>query len=106
MATIPSQNRPEAGNENLPTIHWDDSRMASSYANVVNVTGTREEITLLFGTNQTWRSGQDVNIQLNNRIIVSPYAAKRLSVLLERALAEYESRYGELKVEAAPPINT
>jgi len=32
-----------------PKIVWDDSKMNTSYANVCNVLGTREEITLLFG---------------------------------------------------------
>ena len=57
--------------------------MANTYANVCNVSSTREEMTLLFGTNQTWHTGQsEVTVQLTNRIIVNPYAAKRLSMLL------------------------
>ena len=38
------------------TLRWDDSRMTSTYANVCNVSSTREEVTLLFGTNQSWQS--------------------------------------------------
>jgi hypothetical protein len=40
------------------TIRWDDSTMRSAYANVCDVTGTREEIVLLFGVNQSWSSSQ------------------------------------------------
>ena len=85
-----------------PTIRWDDSKMRSVYANVCNVASTREEVTLLFGTNQAWRSGQkEVGIELTDRIIVSPFAAKRLSVLLGNVVAEYEKRFGALdEVEA------
>lgn len=80
-----------------PTIRWDDSKMRSGYANVCNVSSTREEVTLLFGTNQAWRSGQkEVGIELTDRIIVSPYAAKRLSVLLNGVVSEYEKRFGKL----------
>ncbi len=53
--------------ENLnPTVHWDDKSMQTSYANVVNAFSTREELTLLFGTNQTWSLGDEnqVNIKL------------------------------------------
>jgi hypothetical protein len=32
-------------------IKWDDSNMKSSYANVCNVTSTREEVVMLFGIN-------------------------------------------------------
>ena len=85
--------------EGTPTVTWDDSKMQTSYANVCNVMGTREEIMLLFGTNQAWQGGQkDVTVRLSERIVLNPYAAKRLAVLLNQGLKEYESRYGELKV--------
>ncbi|MDG1494470.1 MAG: DUF3467 domain-containing protein [Porticoccaceae bacterium] len=80
-----------------PTIRWDDSKMRSVYANVCNVSSTQEEVTLLFGTNQAWRSGQkEVAIELSDRVIVSPHAAKRLSRLLSSVVSEYEKRFGAL----------
>ncbi len=83
-------------------IKWDDSNMRSSYANVCNVTSTREEVVILFGMNQAWNRGQkEVTIQLTERIVVSPYAAKRLSMLLGGVVAEYEKRFGPLNIEAA-----
>jgi|WetSurSiteA1Bulk_404760.scaffolds.fasta_scaffold303219_1 hypothetical protein len=87
-------------------ILWDDTNMRSGYANVANVAGTREEIVLLFGMNQAWHAGQkDIKIQLMDRIVMSPFAAKRLSVLLNQVLKDYETRYGTLDVvatQAAP----
>lgn len=81
-------------------IKWDDSNMKSSYANVCNVTSTREEVVMLFGVNQAWNRGQkEVTIQLTDRIIVSPYAAKRLMMLLDGVVKEYEKRFGALNVE-------
>ncbi len=81
-------------------ISWDESQMRTSYANVCNVSSTREEFTLLFGTNQTWQTGQEgLKIQLTNRIILNAFAAKRLSILLNRIVAEYEARFGELDLE-------
>lgn len=81
-------------------VVWDDSRMNTSYSNVCNVLGSREEITLLFGANQAWHSGQkEVKVLLSDRVVLNPYAAKRLAALLERVLKEYESRYGVLKLE-------
>lgn len=85
-------------------IKWDDSNMKSAYANVANVTSTREEVVMLFGINQAWNRGQkEVTIQLTDRIIISPYAAKRLSMLLGNVVKEYENRFGPLNVEAATP---
>ncbi len=87
-----------------PKIKWDDSNMRSVYANVCNVAGTREEIVLLFGMNQAWHSGQkEVTVQLTDRIVLSPFAAKRLVVLLEGVVRDYESRYGKLDVEPRRP---
>jgi len=81
-------------------IKWDDSAMKSSYANVCNVTSTREEVVMLFGINQAWNRGQsEVTIQLTDRIIVSPYAAKRLVALLQGVVQEYEKRFGTLNME-------
>ena len=81
-------------------IKWDDANMKSSYANVCNVTSTREEVVMLFGINQAWNRGQkEVTIQLTDRIIISPYAAKRLATLLEGVVKEYEKRFGALNTE-------
>jgi Protein of unknown function (DUF3467) len=82
-------------------IKWDDSNMRSSYSNVCNATGTREEIVLLFGVHQAWQSGaKEVKVQLQERIVLNPYAAKRLNLLLTRLLEEYEKRYGSVQIEA------
>jgi hypothetical protein len=84
-------------------IKWDDSNMKSAYANVCNVSSTREEVVLLFGVNQAWNRGQkEVTIQLTDRIIISPFAAKRLSMLLNSVVKEYEGRFGTLNVELGP----
>ncbi len=95
------------GERPLPTIRWDDSRMQSSYANVCNVSSTREEVTLLFGTNQVWHSGQqEVTVQLSHRIILNPYAAQRLSQLLSQVVREYEARFGPLGSTPEVPQTT
>jgi hypothetical protein len=80
-----------------PTIRWDDSKMTSTYANVCNVSSTREEITLLFGLNQAWNAQQkQLTIELSDRIILNPYAAKRMANLLNNVLSQYEERFGEI----------
>jgi Protein of unknown function (DUF3467) len=81
-------------------IRWDDSQMASSYANVVNATSSREEVTLFFGTNRTWNAAEidKVVVSLSNRIILNPHAAKRLLTLLAAVLGEYERRFGAINI--------
>ena len=105
MATDGDKKAGEAKGADAPTgpqqvtIRWDDSSMRSAYANVCNVAGTREEIVLLFGMNQAWHAGQkEVTIQLADRIVMSPFVAKRLAALLNSVIKDYESKYGELKI--------
>jgi len=99
----------QAGNQTR--IMWDDSTMRSVYANVSNVAGTQEEIILLFGMNQAWRSGQkEVKVQLTDRVVSSPFAAKRFAILLNNVLKDYEKQYGTLEIGVpqaqAPPAST
>lgn len=93
-----SESKPAAS----ARVEWDDSRMVTTYANVANAASTREEVALLFGTNTSWNisGGKPVKIELNNRIILSPYAAKRFMLLLGGVIEEYESRFGKLDVES------
>lgn len=87
--------------DQMPKVRWDESKMRSTYANVCNVASTREEVTILFGTNQTWQSGQDeLTIELSDRVIMNPFAAKRLSLLVNKVVNEYEERFGKLDLEA------
>ena len=70
-----------------PNLKWDDSSMSTSYANVVNVSVTREECGLFFGTNLTTGIGGigEVTIKLSDRIIMTPHAAKRLASDADRS---------------------
>jgi hypothetical protein len=59
---------------------------------------TREEVVLNFGVNKSWERGQkqELEIELNHCIVLSPFAAKRLTQLLQQLMKEYETRYGAL----------
>ena len=81
-----------------PKVSFDTSSLKSSYANVCTMNSTREEVVLNFGLNQSWeRSSESVQIELNNRIILSPFAAQRMQEMLSKLLGEYKARYGEIK---------
>ncbi len=86
-----------------PTVKWDTSEMKTTYANAVNAISTLEEVTLFFGTNHSWNfeNAQEVKVQLSDRIVLNPYAAKRLWTILGSVLTEYESRFGALNLERA-----
>ena len=88
-------------------IIWDDANMRSVYANVANVAGGREEVVLLFGMNQAWHAGQkEVKVKLENRVVLSPFAAKRLAMLLNNVINDYEKRFGVLQIGNQRPAGT
>ncbi len=84
--------------EGQPQVRWNTSNLKSSYANVCNATSTREEVVLNFGVNEGWeRTQKEMEIELTHRIILSPFAAKRLVELLNKLMGDYEARHGVLK---------
>lgn len=83
-------------------VNWDDSKMVSSYSNIGTATANREEFFLLFGTHLNWRGGaaerKSIDVQLSQRIVMSPFAAKRLSMILEQSIKAYEEQFGQIKL--------
>jgi len=88
-------------------IRMNTASVKSSYCNMVNVTTTREEVVMNFGVkevvmnfgvNESWdRGASEYDVRLEHRIVMSPFAAKRLATMLGKLVDEYEGRYGELK---------
>ena len=79
-------------------VRWENASVPSVYSNVCNVAGTREEIVLLFGMNQAFNAADnEMTIQLSNRIVMSPFVAKRLAQLLNSVVGDYETKYGVLE---------
>lgn len=80
-------------------LRLDTSDLKSSYCNVCNVNSTKEEVVLSLGINQGWELDRrgEIDVKLQHRIILSPFAAKRLAQMLTGLIGEYEGRYGELR---------
>jgi hypothetical protein len=101
MATKPpaeDKKTPADPQSTATKVRWNTQTLKSSYANFCNATSTREEVVLNFGVSNNWeRTPQDMEIELAHRIVLSPFAAKRLSGILTKLIGEYESRHGELK---------
>ena len=91
-----NKDKPEAPQQ--MKVRWDNATMHSAYSNVCNVSGNREEIVLFFGMNQNFNADQnEMTIQLTDRIIMSPFVAKRLAALLDNVVKDYETKYGVLE---------
>ena len=110
MASRPTNGGRETeqrGAAQTPKINWDDSKMSSSYANVCNAAGTREEVVLFFGISNPSQTGEpEVSVQLSQRVIMSPFAAKRLAALLNAVVKQYEDRWGQLGEAVGPATST
>ena len=82
----------------MPRVKWNVEQLKSSYVNFANANSTQEEVVVNFGMNNNWdRQANEVDIELTHRIVMSPYAAKRLAELLSKLVTQYEARYGVLK---------
>jgi hypothetical protein len=100
MAQKPTNEETKAAQVEGPRINWDQSKMKTTYANVCNVSSTREEVSVLFGTNQTVNIEQNgITVELTDRIILNPYAAKRLAHILTGVLQQYEAAFGALPID-------
>jgi hypothetical protein len=107
VAVMPSKRSEESVSTNgqaaaqppAQTITWDDSEITNCYANVCNVSSSREEVVLVFGVNKQWeRNSDDIQVKLNSRVILSPFAAKRMTMLLNNVMQQYEDRFGHMDV--------
>lgn len=109
MAKKEDRNSDASGTGANPTledtqlrIRWDSCNMRNAYANVFNVTAIREEIVLLFGESESLDKDQK-EVRLTNRILLNPFTAKRLLILLQNAVQKHESKYGPLESESSAP---
>lgn len=100
-----TKNKATSPVRNSPGIVWNSANMRSTYANVISVTGDREEFSFIFGMNQSWGADKnELKVQLTDRIVVNPFSAKRLAKLLNDLIKDYESRYGTIHIETKQPI--
>jgi hypothetical protein len=100
-SNVPDGQTTQPDEPRAASLQWNDKDMATAFANVVNVQSTREQVDLFFGLNRTWNPTGDgqVTVDLANRIILTPFAAKRLWSVLGSVLREYEARHGALDLE-------
>jgi hypothetical protein len=79
-------------------IRWDSSKMKSHHPKALNLSTTRGEITLSLGEDRISSGVKDEGTyQVSDRIIMSPYTAKRLMALLNDVIHRYEAKYGPLE---------
>jgi hypothetical protein len=90
-------------------LRVDQSDMGTTYANAFKTNATSEEVIVDLGLNTVVPSpqGKDADVageilfQINNRLILNYYTAKRLALSLGQLVRGYEEKFGELKLNVA-----
>lgn len=81
------------------TITTDDSGTTPTYANFCRVMSTAEEIILDLGLNPQPIPMSDITVKIDQRVVMSPYTAKRLINALGLALNRHEQTFGVLETD-------
>jgi hypothetical protein len=88
----------EANTPTTPPI--DASGLKTSYANVCRIAQTPNEVIVDFGLNPNFFGNiLDEPLKLDNRIILSHDAAKRLCLHLTATIQNFEARYGPIELD-------
>jgi hypothetical protein len=102
---IDQQAREQTGQQQI-RLHIDERGMKTSYANAFRTNGTAEEVMLDFGLNlinpAAQQQGQpEIIFQVNDRVIMNYYSAKRLAITLGQVIRRHEEQFGELELDVA-----
>ena len=99
----PEQARPQVPAEPVKTesaaIKCDSSRTTACYANFCRVTGTPEELIIDFGLNTQPMGVPTEPIEINERIVMNYYTAKRMMAALQMSLQRHEAAFGKLETD-------
>ena len=81
-------------------LQIDDANASVSYSSTSRIWGSAEEIIVDFS--QGVRPGRGANtaaLKVDSRVILSPWAAKRLALALGQTVQRYEQTYGILEID-------
>ncbi len=88
-------------------LNWKDDNMKSLYSNITSITGGKEEIIALFGMTELWKENQEeINVDIIERVVMSPYTAKRLAIMLNNTLVAYENKFGTIINQSQPLLSS
>lgn len=98
---VEEQAREQTGQQ--VRLRMDERNMTTSYANAFRTNGTAEEVMLDFGINLV-APGQnqeqpEIVFQVNDRVILNYYSAKRLAITLSQLIRRHEDQFGELELD-------
>jgi hypothetical protein len=101
----PAAGQPAAGQATQEvTLRLDERNLKSSYANAFRTNATAEEVMVDFGLNlvvpPAKQGGQpEILFQVNERIIMNYFQAKRLALALGQIIRRHEEQFGEIELD-------
>ncbi|NLF32327.1 MAG: DUF3467 domain-containing protein [Planctomycetes bacterium] len=103
--SIEQQATQQTGQQQV-RLRVDERNMQTTYSNAFRTNGTAEEVMLDFGLNLVGPgSGQqnqpEILFQINQRVIMNYYSAKRLAITLSQLIRRHEEQFGELEMNVA-----
>ena len=108
---VEEQAREQTGKRQV-RLRIDERNMRSGYANAFRANGTAEELMLDFGVNNIVPAAQqqaqehpqqqpEIIFQVNERVILNYYTAKRLALTLGQLIRQHEDQFGTLELDVA-----
>ena len=81
-------------------LRIDDTTTTVNYSSTARIWGSAEEIIIDFSQGVRPSSQQNVAVlKIDTRVIMSPWAAKRLAIALGQTIARYEATYGPIETD-------
>jgi hypothetical protein len=81
-------------------LQIDDATTPTTYSTTVRVWGSAEEINLDFAGPLRPTGPTSAKLKIDQRLVLNPWAAKRLAMALSQAVQRYEQTYGTLELDA------
>ena len=102
---VEEQAREQTGQRQV-RLRVDERNMSTTYANAFRTNGTAEEVMLDFGLNlvgqpQQGQEQPEILFQVNDRVIMNYYSAKRLAITLSQLIRRHEEQFGDLEMDVA-----
>ena len=114
--SVEAQAQEQTGQQQV-RLRIEQRNMATAYANAFRTGSTAEEVMLDFGLNQVVQTRSpdsardegdagtqpvgEILFDVNNRIILNFYTAKRLAITLGQLIRRFEDQFGELKLNVS-----
>ena len=89
----------DSNQQQQKSISVDESKAMSCYANFCRVTGSPEELIVDFGMNAQPMGSNDQPVEIQQRIVLNFYTAKRLLHALHVSVQRHEEVFGPIETD-------